>query len=111
MTTFSAAAAILLAAVIGFAIHRASLCNVRAVAEVLSTRRGFMLARFSLVLSLSPSSPGWCSRASPTGLLSSTGGSVSAGYAIEQLYEVALIRFAGSWFRPIKSTSFHIVCI
>ena len=35
MTTFSAAAAILLAAVIGFAIHHASLCNVRAVADVL----------------------------------------------------------------------------
>ena len=46
VTTFSAAIAILLAAVIGFAIHRASLCNVRAVAEVLSTRRGFMLLSF-----------------------------------------------------------------
>jgi len=46
VTTFSAAAAILLAAVIGFAIHRASLCNVRAVAEVLSSRRGFMLMSF-----------------------------------------------------------------
>jgi len=38
--------ALLLATVIGFAIHRASLCNVRAVAEVLSTRRGFMLMSF-----------------------------------------------------------------
>jgi len=46
VTTFSAAVAILLAAMIGFAIHRASLCNVRAVAEVLSTRRGFMLMSF-----------------------------------------------------------------
>ena len=31
--------AILLAVVIGFTVHRASLCNVRAVAELLTARR------------------------------------------------------------------------
>jgi hypothetical protein len=35
-----------LAGVIGFAAHRASLCTVRAVEEVLSTRRGYMLMSF-----------------------------------------------------------------
>ena len=38
--------AILLAVVIGFAVHRASLCNVRAVAELLTTRRAYMLGSF-----------------------------------------------------------------
>jgi uncharacterized membrane protein YedE/YeeE len=38
--------ALLAAAVIGFAVHRASLCNVRAVAELLSTRRAHMLGSF-----------------------------------------------------------------
>jgi len=33
-----------LAAILGFATHRASVCTVRAVAELLSSRRGFMLA-------------------------------------------------------------------
>lgn len=37
---------ILLALVIGFAVHRASLCNVMAVAEVLSSRRAHMLGSF-----------------------------------------------------------------
>jgi hypothetical protein len=36
--------AALLAAVLGFAAHRASICTVRAVAELMSSRRGFMLA-------------------------------------------------------------------
>jgi hypothetical protein len=36
--------ATLLAAILGFATHRASICTVRAVAELLSSRRGFMLA-------------------------------------------------------------------
>lgn len=35
-----------LAGVIGFAAHRASLCSVRAVEELLTTRRGFMIASF-----------------------------------------------------------------
>ena len=38
--------AILLASMIGFAVHRASLCNVVAVAELLSTRRAHMLGSF-----------------------------------------------------------------
>src|SRR6266508_4125177 len=33
-----------LAAILGFATHRASICTVRAVAELLSSRRAFMLA-------------------------------------------------------------------
>src|SRR5712691_10873401 len=36
--------AALLAAILGFATHRASICTVRAVAELMSSRRGFMLA-------------------------------------------------------------------
>ena len=39
-------AAIFFAAVIGFAVHRASLCNVKAVAELLTTRRALMLGSF-----------------------------------------------------------------
>lgn len=38
--------ALLLAAFIGFSSHRASLCTVKAVAELLSSRRGFVLASF-----------------------------------------------------------------
>lgn len=38
------AIAILLAAILGFAAHRASICTVRAVAEIMSSRSGFMLA-------------------------------------------------------------------
>ena len=40
------ALSLLLAALVGFAIHRASLCTVGAVAEILTTRRAFMLAAF-----------------------------------------------------------------
>jgi uncharacterized membrane protein YedE/YeeE len=40
----AATIALILAALLGFAGHRAGLCTVRAVAEVLSTRRAFMLA-------------------------------------------------------------------
>ncbi len=36
--------AIVLALVLGFAAHRASICTVRAVAEVMSSRSGYMLA-------------------------------------------------------------------
>lgn len=36
--------AILLAAILGFAAHRASICTVRAVAELMSSRGGYMLA-------------------------------------------------------------------
>ena len=38
--------AVLLAAVIGFAVHRASLCNVKAVAELLTSKRAHMLGSF-----------------------------------------------------------------
>ena len=38
--------AAVLAGVIGFAVHRASLCTVGAVEELLTTRRAFMLASF-----------------------------------------------------------------
>jgi hypothetical protein len=38
------AVAILLGAILGFAAHRASICTVRAVAEVMSSRSGYMLA-------------------------------------------------------------------
>lgn len=37
---------ILLAVVIGFSAHRASLCSVSAVEEIMSTRRAYMLASF-----------------------------------------------------------------
>lgn len=40
------ALSLLLAALLGFAAHRASVCTVRAVAEVLSTRRAYCLASF-----------------------------------------------------------------
>src|SRR6266851_359440 len=36
--------AVVLALVLGFAAHRASICTVRAVAEIMSSRRGYMLA-------------------------------------------------------------------
>jgi uncharacterized membrane protein YedE/YeeE len=38
------AIAILLAAILGFAAHRASICTVRAVAEIMSSRGGYMFA-------------------------------------------------------------------
>lgn len=37
---------ILLAAILGFAAHRSSVCTVKAVMELVSTRRAFMLASF-----------------------------------------------------------------
>jgi uncharacterized membrane protein YedE/YeeE len=40
-------ASFLLAGVLGFAAHRASICTVKGVAEVLSTRRAHMLASFA----------------------------------------------------------------
>ena len=40
-------AVLLLAAFVGFSSHRASLCTVKAVAELLSSRRGFVLASFA----------------------------------------------------------------
>ncbi len=46
MDAVLASVAILFAAVIGFAVHRASLCNVKAVAELLTTRRALMLGSF-----------------------------------------------------------------
>lgn len=38
---------LLLAAGLGFAVHRASLCTVRAVAEVLSSHRVYLLLSFA----------------------------------------------------------------
>lgn len=38
---------LMLAAGLGFAVHRASLCTVRAVAEVLSSRRAYLLLSFA----------------------------------------------------------------
>lgn len=38
--------AVILAMVIGFAVHRAGLCNVKAVAELVSTKRAHMLGSF-----------------------------------------------------------------
>lgn len=38
---------VLLAAIVGFAAHRAGICSVAAVEEILSTRRAFMLASFA----------------------------------------------------------------
>lgn len=40
------ALSLLLAALVGFAIHRAGLCTVRAMGEMLTTRRAFMLSAF-----------------------------------------------------------------
>src|SRR5260370_2248948 len=36
--------AILLAMILGFAAHRASICTVRTIAEIMSARTGYMLA-------------------------------------------------------------------
>ena len=44
MTVFLYIVSLLLAALMGFAVHRASLCMVKTVAEILSTRRAYMLA-------------------------------------------------------------------
>ena len=41
------AASLILAAVLGFAAHRASICTVKAVAEVLTTRRAHIVASFA----------------------------------------------------------------
>lgn len=44
------ALALVFAALLGFASHRASVCTVKAVAEVLSTRRGHMFAGFVKII-------------------------------------------------------------
>ena len=41
------ASSLLLAAVVGFAAHRASICTVKAVAEIYATRRAFVFASFA----------------------------------------------------------------
>ena len=41
------APSLLLAGLLGFAAHRASICNVKAVEEVLTTRRAYMFASFA----------------------------------------------------------------
>jgi uncharacterized membrane protein YedE/YeeE len=46
MSAVSAAVAVALAAVVGFSVHRASLCNVTGVAELLSTGRAHVLGSF-----------------------------------------------------------------
>lgn len=47
MSTVSAAVAVALAAVVGFSVHRASLCNVTGVAELLSAGRVHVLGSFA----------------------------------------------------------------
>ena len=44
MTVLLYIVSLLLAALMGFAVHRASLCMVRTVAEILSTRRAYMMS-------------------------------------------------------------------
>jgi len=46
--SFVAALSILLAMLVGFAAHRASLCSVKAVAEVLTSGTGYMLRSFAM---------------------------------------------------------------
>lgn len=46
MNIFALSVTVFLAGVIGFSAHRASLCSVRAVEEVLTTRRAYMLSSF-----------------------------------------------------------------
>ena len=43
MTALLYVVSLLLAVLMGFAVHRASLCMVRTVAEILSTRRAYMM--------------------------------------------------------------------
>lgn len=51
MTFFINTISVLMAALLGFVAHRASLCTVRTVAEILSSRRAFMaLAMLKTVL-------------------------------------------------------------
>ena len=44
MTALVYSCSLLLAALMGFAVHRASLCTVKTVAEILSSHRAYMLA-------------------------------------------------------------------
>jgi len=46
LTALLVAFSLALAALLGFAAHRASVCTVRAVVEVMSTRRGYLFASF-----------------------------------------------------------------
>lgn len=95
-----------LAALLGFSAHRASICTVRAVAEVMSTGRGYMLASIAktilwvLVISLpivwlAPASPdpvmGW--RLSTVGLFGGfvygIGATLNGGCAFSTLGRLA----------------------
>jgi uncharacterized membrane protein YedE/YeeE len=44
MTAVNYAVSLLLAGLLGFAVHRSGLCNVRTVAEIISTHRAYMMA-------------------------------------------------------------------
>jgi hypothetical protein len=44
MTALVYTCSLLLAALMGFAVHRASLCTVKTVAEIFSSRRAYMMA-------------------------------------------------------------------
>lgn len=46
-TIFAVVISLVAASLLGFAAHRASFCSVKAVAEILSTRRAYMLAAFA----------------------------------------------------------------
>ncbi|HEX7156030.1 MAG TPA: YeeE/YedE thiosulfate transporter family protein [Burkholderiaceae bacterium] len=46
-STIAAVCAFAIAALLGYAAHRASICNVKAVLEILGSRRAFMLASFA----------------------------------------------------------------
>ena len=51
MNPFIIILSLVAAAVLGFAAHRASLCSVKAVAEILSTGHAYMLASFLKAMS------------------------------------------------------------
>lgn len=64
-----------LAALLGFAIHRGSVCMVKGAAEVLSTGRAYMLLSFAkaalwVLIVTTPMCSGWCPR---VGLLPTAG--------------------------------------
>ncbi len=62
----------LLAVLLGFASHRGSICMVKAVSEILSTRRVYMLASFGKTLLWFMLATGLAAAISPFGLAPST---------------------------------------
>jgi len=99
-------ACLLLAALIGFASHRASLCNVKAVAEVLEVRRAWMLASLAVAVLWSATvagtlilalhwpvlaplrrSPGWLAIAG--GYIFGVGAAINGGCSLSTLQRLA----------------------